>query len=568
MQKDLITHLPSIAYFSMEIGIDPALPTYAGGLGVLAGDTLSTAADLELPMMGVSLLYHKGYFRQHLDAAGHQTESPYSWDPERQLELLEPKVSITLEGREVRIQAWRYLVIGITRKEVPVYFLDTVVEGNDPRDQELTASLYLGDDKMRLCQEAVLGLGGLKMLRALGHSDVKIFHMNEGHSALLTLGFLEELTGARGLSAANAADWEVVRRHCVFTTHTPVPAGHDQFSGDMVTNVLGEDRAKALEATGACPGRQLNMTSLALNFSRYVNGVAMRHMDISQDMFPNYPIESITNGVNALKWVSPSFESLYARYIPNWRYDNFYLRHAIRIPLQEIREAHQEAKQDLFSEVRKRTGVSLNPEVFTLGFARRATAYKRPTLLFSDLNRLKKIAQESGPIQILYGGKAHPSDDPGKKLIQEVFAADKSLGQAVPVVYLEEYDMVLGKLMTSGVDVWLNTPQKPQEASGTSGMKAALNGVPSFSILDGWWIEGHLEGVTGWAIGNHWENPDHHEEEINSLYEKLEKEILPIYYKRPEHFDWIRQMTIAHNGSFFNAQRMMFQYLKHAYLNF
>lgn len=568
MQKDLITHLPPIAYFSMEIGIDPVLPTYAGGLGILAGDTLATGADLELPMVGVTLLYHKGYFRQHLDAEGRQTETPYYWDPERFLELMEPRVSIKLEGRDVQIQAWRYQVIGITHKEVPIYFLDTVVEGNDPWDQELTASLYLGDDRMRLGQEAVLGLGGFKMLRALGHQDVKIFHMNEGHSALLALGFLEELTRERGLAAATNADWEQVRHHCVFTTHTPVPAGHDKFSGKLVTQVLGEERAKALVATGVCPDRQLNMTSLALNFSRYVNGVAMRHMDISQDMFPNYPIESITNGVNALKWVSPPFESLYARYIPNWRYDNFYLRHAIRIPLGEIREAHHEAKQELLDEVRRRTGVSLNPEAFTLGFARRATAYKRPTLLFSDLARLRKIAAESGPLQILYAGKAHPSDEPGKKLIQSVFQADKTLGDAVPVVYLEEYDMILGKLMTAGVDVWLNTPQKPQEASGTSGMKAALNGVPSLSVLDGWWVEGHLEGVTGWAIGNHWEEADRHEEESESLYSKLEKEILPIYYKRPEHFDWIRQMTIAHNGSFFNSQRMMFQYLKHAYLNF
>lgn len=568
MQPQLILNLPTIAYFSMEIGIDPDLPTYSGGLGVLAGDVLSTAADLELPMVGVSLIYHQGYFRQHLDAEGNQTESPYLWDPERFLEPLEPRVKIQLEGRTVAIRAWRYLVNGITHKQVPIYFLDTLLPENDPRDQSLTDSLYLGDDRFRLKQEAVLGMGGLAMLRALKHENTKIFHLNEGHSALLTLGLLGEITKERGLASLTEADQEAVRRHCVFTTHTPVPAGHDQFPGSMVREVLGEEKAKALEATGACPRHELNMTALALHFSRYVNGVAMRHMDISKGMFPNYPIESITNGVNALTWVSPSFQSLFARYIPNWRYDNFYLRHAIKIPLSEIREAHQEAKADFLSEVRKRTGFSLDPACFTLGFARRATAYKRPHLLFSNLERLKKMSKAIGPIQVIYGGKAHPKDEPGKELIRQIFRAQKILGHELPVVYLEEYDMGLAKLFCAGVDVWLNTPNKPQEASGTSGMKAALNGIPSLSILDGWWAEGHVEGVTGWSIGEHYEDEDHHDDEVKSLYDKLEGKILPLYYRKPEDFDWIRQMTIAHNGSFFNAQRMMFQYLKHAYLNF
>jgi glycogen phosphorylase len=568
MEPRIISNLPPIAYFSMEIGIDASLPTYAGGLGVLAGDVLATGADLELPMVGVTLLYHQGYFRQHLDAEGNQTESPYLWDPQRNLELMEPKVQITLEGRPITIQAWRFTVYGITRRRVLVYFLDTLLPENDPRDQTLTDSLYLGDDRFRLMQEAILGLGGFAMLRALGHGDTKIYHLNEGHSALLTVGLLEELTKGRGLKSATEADQETVRHHCVFTTHTPVPAGHDQFPGSLVTHVLGEERAAALEAIGSCPHRQLNMTALALHFSRYVNGVAMRHMDISQGMFPNYPIESISNGVNALTWVSPQFEALYARYIPNWRYDNFYLRHAIRIPLAEIREAHQEAKMEFFSEVRKRTGISLDPASFTLGFARRATAYKRPNLLFNDIERLRKISQEKGRIQVVFAGKAHPKDEPGKDLIRQIFRAAKTLSKDVSVVYLEEYDMALAKLFCAGVDVWLNTPNKPQEASGTSGMKAALNGIPSFSILDGWWVEGHVEGVTGWSIGEHWEDTDHHDEEAKALYDKLENILLPLFYHRPEDFDWVRQMTIVHNGSFFNAQRMMFQYLKHAYLNF
>jgi starch phosphorylase len=559
------TQSSAIAYFSMEVGVDPAMPTYSGGLGVLAGDTLRAGADLGVPMVGVTLLHRKGFFRQHLDARGVQTESPSVWYPEEFLEPLDARVTVTIEGREVQVRAWRYMVEGVSGHSVPVYFLDTALPENSPWDQALTDHLYTGDDHYRLCQEVVLGLGGVAMLRALGHQRVQVYHMNEGHSALLTLPLLEEQTDGRGLRAATKKDTEAVRQRCVFTTHTPVPAGHDQFSLDMVRRVVGDDQTVALQSVGCCLNGTLNMTYLALVFSRYINGVSQRHHDISHSMFPAYPINSITNGVHAVTWTAPSFQSLYDRHIPEWRVDNLYLRYAISIPRQEIQQAHAEAKQELLSEVKKRSGVRLDPTVMTLGFARRATAYKRADLLLSDPDRLRRIVRQVGPLQIIYAGKSHPQDASGKGIIQHIFEVATALEDTVPIVYLEEHDMALGKYLCSGVDVWLNSPQKPHEASGTSGMKAALNGVPSLSVLDGWWIEGHVEGVTGWSIGEDWEGESNPARETVSLYDKLEYLVLPLFYARPSAFARVMRSTIAINASFFNSQRMMLQYLENAY---
>ena len=558
----------AIAYFSMEVGLDPAMPTYSGGLGVLAGDTLRAAADLGVPMVGVTLLYRKGFFHQHLDARGQQSESPSVWYPEEFLEPLEPRVCVTIEGRQVQVRAWRYLVRGVSGHSVPVYFLDTALPENSPWDQTLTDHLYGGDDHYRLCQEVVLGLGGVAMLRALGHERVQLYHMNEGHSALLTLALLEEQTEGRGVRAATKADTEAVHERCVFTTHTPVPAGHDQFPLDMVRRALGEERTVALEAAECCLNGTLNMTYLALVFSHYINGVSQRHHEVSHSMFPSYPINSITNGVHATTWTVPAFQNLYDRHIPEWRGDNLYLRYAISIPLDEIQQAHAEAKRELLAEVKRRTGVRLDPAAMTLGFARRATTYKRADLLLSDLDRLKRIAREVGPLQVIYGGKSHPRDESGKAIIQRIFEAAAALGDAVRVVYLEEYDMALGKYLCAGVDLWLNSPQKPHEASGTSGMKAALNGVPSLSVLDGWWIEGHVEGVTGWSIGDDWEPESNPDKETASLYDKLEYVILPMFYGRATAYAAVMRSCIAINGSFFNAQRMMLQYLENAYQRF
>jgi starch phosphorylase len=554
----------AIAYFSMDVAIDSDIPTYSGGLGILAGDMLRSAADLEVPMVAVSLLHRKGYFDQRLDPRGNQLESPSQWSPENRLEALPARVSVSLEDRIVTVRAWKYVFRGITGHGVPLLLLDTDLDGNDPRDRVITDHLYGGDERYRLCQEAILGFGGLAMLRALGHSNVRVFHMNEGHSAFITVVLLEERLGAQSPQGFSDADIEQVRQQCVFTTHTPVPAGHDRFHTNLVRQVLGE-RCVAVLARIGVMNDELNMTELALRLSRYVNAVSLRHRDVSRSMFPHYQIDAITNGVHGVAWTSAPFCALYDRTISGWRRDNCYLRYAVGISLQQIRQAHAQAKKELFQQVRWLTGIQLDESVFTLGFARRATAYKRADLLFTDLERLKQMARNVGPLQLVYAGKAHPRDEGGKAIIRRIFEAAAALTNDVRVVYLENYDMALGKLICSGVDVWLNTPLRPQEASGTSGMKAALNGVPSFSVLDGWWIEGHIEGVTGWSIGEANGRENDWQTEVHSLYSKFEQVILPLFYNQRDKFAQVMRSAIAINGSFFNTQRVMFQYMRNAY---
>jgi starch phosphorylase len=550
----------------MEVGVKPEIPTYSGGLGIVAGDMIRAAADLGLPAAGVTLLHRKGYFRQHLDACGSQSETDVYWSPEEFLEKLPLMVQVTVAGRQVQVQVWRYLVRGEFGHSVPVYFLDTSLPQNTPWDQSLTDHLYGGDARYRLSQEVILGFAGVAILRALGYRKVQAYHMNEGHSALVALALLEEQTWGRGLHAMAPAERNAVSQHCVFTTHTPLPVGHDEFTIDLVREVLGNERTNFLIEAQCCGNGAMNMTNLALSFSRYVNGVSMRHEEVTRDIYSNHQIDAITNGVHAVTWTSPAFRELYDRHIPQWRRDNLYLKYAIRIPLDEIRKAHTKAKEELFAEVEQRTGIRLDPKVMTIGFARRTTEYKRHDLLFHDLERLRLMVQHGLRLQIIYGGKAHPRDEVGKALIRKIFDAANDLEDRIPVVYLEEYDVTLAKYVCSGVDLWLNTPQKPQEASGTSGMKAALNGVPTFSILDGWWVEGHIEGVTGWSIGDGWRFETNIDKEVASLYDKLEQVIMPMYYELPDQFASIMRSAISLNGSYFNAQRMVTQYLQNAYL--
>ena len=554
------------AYFSMEIALEAAMPTYAGGLGILAGDTLRAAADMGLPLVGVTLLHRKGYFEQHLDASGNQTESPSVWSPEAVLQPSGARANVRINGRTVQIRAWQYLIHGVAGHVIPVYLLDTALPENSPFDQALTDQLYGGDEHYRLCQEVVLGIGGVEILYELGHHHILTYHMNEGHSSLLTLGILDRHLQGRPPEQATAADIDFLRKKCVFTTHTPVPAGLDQFPGDLVRRVLGPERLAALERMNGLSGDVLNMTYLGLRGSHYINGVAMQHGEVSRGMFPEYPIHAITNGVHAATWVSAAFQQLYDKHIPEWRRDNNYLRYAIGITLGEIHGAHEQAKRVLLDAITDKTGVALDPALFTIGFARRAATYKRADFLFSDMERLKWIARHVGPFQVIYGGKAHPRDEPAKNMIRRVFEVMAALKEYVRVVYLENYEMRWAQLLTGGVDLWLNTPQRPREASGTSGMKAALNGVPSFSVPDGWWIEGHVESATGWDIG-HEEVSDVPTEEIASLYDKLEHRILPMFYGRQRSYLEVMRHSIALNGSFFNAQRMMAQYVMNAYFS-
>ncbi len=550
-----------VAYFSMEIAITPEVPTYSGGLGVLAGDTIRAAADMGLRLVALTLAYRKGYFKQHLDANGVQTEEAQPWDLKSKLAPEEPVVTVFIEGRPVAIRAWRYDMEGVTGHTIPIYLLDTDLEQNDPRDRELTDHLYGGDGDYRLRQETVLGIGGARVLEALEYQPL-VYHMNEGHAALLTIALLERKLRGKSLKEATDKDLEAVRQQCVFTTHTPVPAGHDRFSLEEGYRILGSERTELIERVAGSSDGPLNMTYIALRFARYANGVAMKHGKVSREMFPNYTIDAITNGVHAATWTAPAFQSVFDRHLPRWREDNLKLRYAMDIPESEIAEAHLEGKRALIAAVKNRTGLELRPEIFTMGFARRAATYKRCDLLFADTCRLLRCARELGGLQILYSGKAHPADDPAKEKIRQVIELAKQLSSdELKIVYLENYDWSLGALLTGGVDLWLNTPKRPYEASGTSGMKAALNGVPSLSVLDGWWIEGWNEGVTGWAISDHDEEID----EANSLYEHLEQVILPLFYRRPNEWRRIMRSTIAFNGSYFNMQRMLEQYVLNAY---
>ena len=548
-----------IAYFSMEIALSKALPTYSGGLGVLAGDTLRSAADTGASMVAVSLVHRRGYFQQHLDAVGQQTESDVVWHPE----TLPPAgriIQLQLQGREITLRAWRFDVVGVTGHVIPVFLLDSDVDGNDPWDRRLTDHLYGGDTYYRLCQEAILGLGGIHLLHALG-CQPEVCHMNEGHASLLAIGLLEARLAPAPLSEATEEDADSIAQQCVFTTHTPVPAGHDQFGLDQMQQVLGHERASVIERFGALHNNLLNMTYLALRFSRYVNGVAMQHGKVSQAMFPQVHVHAITNGVHAATWLSPHFQQLFDKEIPDWRHDNNYLRSVYGIAPATIEATHRLGQQRLFATVKQRTGIELDPDVLTLGFARRVATYKRATLLFHSPERLVEIAERIGGLQILYAGKSHPADNAGKALIREVFAdAEKLNSSSLKIIYLENYDWELGEQLTSGVDVWLNTPLRPYEASGTSGMKAALNGVPSLSVLDGWWIEGCAENITGWAI------PDADDEasEADSLYRKLEHSIAPCFADKACWAE-LRRHCIAINGSFFNTHRMLGQYVANAY---
>ena len=563
-----LTKEPKIAYFSMEIGIQNDIPTYSGGLGVLAGDTIKSGADLKLPMIAVTLISKKGYFRQELDKKGKQIAHPVFWDPSMYMALLPTKVTVQIEGRDISVQAWQYNVKSLTSGSVPIFFLDTDVEGNTPEDREITSYLYGDGLAYRLKQEIVLGIGGVRMLHELGF-EIKKYHMNEGHSSLLTIELLNMYKRPIEDVWDEKLVWDIdkVKDLCVFTTHTPVEAGHDNFPYDLVEMIMGEPiPLNVLKELGG--PHHLNMTLLGLNLSEYINGVAKKHSEVSRNMFPGYEINAITNGVHSYTWTCESFKKIYDKYLPGWANEPEVFVRIGRIPDEEIWDAHVEAKKNLFDYIKGETGVEFDIDTLTIGFARRATAYKRADLLFSDIERLEKIGAEK--LQIVYAGKAHPQDDTGKKVIEKIFSFKEKLKNKIKMAYINNYDMDIALKLVSGVDVWLNTPLRPREASGTSGMKAAHNGVLNFSVLDGWWIEGHIEGFTGWSIG-----PVPTEEiledtmdtrDADDLYNKLEYIIIPIFYTN-RHL-WVRMMqnAIGKNAYYFNSHRMMRRYVTEAYI--
>lgn len=539
-----------IAYFSAEVGISSRLPTYSGGLGVLAGDYIKAAADAGLPLCAVTLLYREGYFQQHLDEDGNQTESFPRFDPDPWLKKLPHKFNLQLRGRDVWIQAYEYLYRGLAGQAVPVYFLDTDLPENAPEDRLITLRLYSGDKDHRILQEAILGFGGLRLLDKLGHRAITTYHLNEGHCAFLTLELLERCGGDR----------EAVRRRCHFTTHTPAVAGHDHFAVERCRKLLQGLLPQRLELPSLVQNSRLHMTELGLHFSRSANGVSRLHGEVARKQFPDFQIDHITNGVYHPYWVGEAFRQLYDRHLPGWRENPARLREVASIPPEELEEAHGTLRRVLLEYANSRTRRALDPALLTIGFARRAAAYKRAHLIFHDPRRLAALGQ--GRLQIIFAGKAHPRDKQGKQILRDIVEQARRLSGKVTIIFLEDYDLRLGRLLTAGVDVWLNTPLRPHEASGTSGMKAALNGIPNLSVRDGWWAEGCEHGVNGWAIGGLEDGDD--AADAADLYSILEREVIPTFYQNRR--CWVALMQAAiRTGARFTAHRMVQEYYQRYY---
>ncbi|MDJ0655869.1 MAG: alpha-glucan family phosphorylase [Xanthomonadales bacterium] len=562
MKQQEFLHARRVAYFSMEIALESRIPTYSGGLGILAGDTLRSAADLEIPMVGVTLASRRGYFLQEINN-GSQVERRERWDPEEHAQALPAKGSVTIEGRTVWISAWLYVIKGMGGFRQPVILLDTDVAENTPEDRKITHHLYGGDQAYRLKQEIVLGIGGCRMLRSLGF-NVDVYHLNEGHSALLTLQLLLRSAYPRESLMPGESPYDIfgVRERCHFTTHTPIEAGQDRFSYDLVNRIMGNiiDQGVLERLAGS---NELNMTRLALNMSEYQNGVAKRHAETSEKLFPGYRVSAITNGVHTFTWANSPLAKLFDNNLPGWASEpELLMRADYELPDDELWESHNQAKSELLRNIYRLTSVEMDPELPTLGYARRITPYKRPDLLFSNLDRLRDIARRQ-PFQVVLAGKAHPRDEAGKRAIEFLHQTISELKGDITMAFLPNYNMASALTLVSGVDVWLNTPQPPLEASGTSGMKAALNGVPNLSVLDGWWIEGHIEGVTGWSIGNG--DAGDYARDADSLYDKLDQVVLPLFGQRDE---WLKVMkgTISRNASLFHSHRMMRRYAAEAYM--
>ena len=530
----------SLAYLSAEVGFESGLHTYSGGLGVLAGDHIKSAADAGLDLVGCTLLYREGYGRQHLDEMGNQTETFGEINPQEYLADTGVVISLPLDGTILYSKIWMYSIKGL-----PTYFLDTRHPDNSHGHASLGNRLYGGDDSTRIRQEYLLGVGGIRALQALGH-EITGLHLNEGHCTFAMLEMLHQ-----GWSR------EKLRQRCLFTTHTPVPAGHDRFDWRDVEDVLGEllpnDAQDLVDDEQSC-----SMSHLAVALAGQVNAVSNLNAYVASGMFDGTHIHPITNGVHHETWTSPSMSHLYDEYLKGWRSDPTTLAHAGRIPDTALMNARRDARSVLRDLVRVSTGVEFHEDRLTIGFARRFATYKRANLVFSDLDRLREIG--AGNIQFVFAGKAHPRDEGGKQLIRDIFEGAAQLVDEIPVAFLEDYSMDTGLAMTSGVDIWLNNPIRPMEASGTSGMKAAMNGVPNCSILDGWWPEACEHGVNGWGIG---EGEDERDDvrDATAVYDTLEQEVLAAWNDGPEHWNNLMRASIATSARFTGA-RMISEYLR------
>ena len=548
-----------VAYISMEIGMDSNIPTYSGGLGVLAGDTVRSAADLEIPMVGICLCYSSGYFFQLFNEHGEQKEKEIEWSFFYEFEKVEKPITIKVENKEAKISAWLYRVIGQSGHVLPIYLLTTDVDGNEDWMKNMTGSLYDSTSRWnRIVQEMILGIGGVKLLRSMGYNNIETYHLNEGHGSFAALELYNEL-----------GDIEKVKKKIVFTTHTPVPAGHDRFKQDLVDKVFEKRIPPEIRKLGDENG-EFNMTYLGMNLSRYRNGVAKKHGEISRKMFPGYEIDYITNGVHLPFWISKPIKQIFDKKWPNWKANPSLLANALEIDDLDLFDAHIENKFNLISYQKGHSWNLLDEELITVGFARRFATYKRATLIFHDIDRLGKICK--GHVQFIFAGKAHPKDQMGKAYIKKIFESGEYLydNYGVKVVLMENYNMDLSHMLVSGVDVWLNTPNRYREASGTSGIKAALNGVLNFSVQDGWWLEGYKRNsLAGWAIGPDDSNPNDPgisnswDIDSNAIYEILENKIIPTYM---DHDEWIfKQKNAISLAAYFNTHRMVEEYAKKAY---
>ncbi len=547
----------SVAYFTMEIGLKGSIPTFAGGLGVLAADLMRSAADLKLPAACMTMCWKHGYLRQSINADGTQDYADVEWNREKELTKLSQKVTVTIEGRPVSVGVWVLELRNQTGDHaVPVYFLDTDLPDNTPADRAICERLYGGDQAMRIKQELILGIGGVRMLRALGHEDIANFHMNEGHCAFLTLELLRE----RGFSD------DAVRRSCAFTTHTPVKAGHDVFPYDLAWKIAGDNlpwHIKKLAGEDA-----LSMTQLAMSLCRYTCGVSQVHGQVSSRMFGR-TVDAITNGVHHVEWTCPEMQAVFDGFIPGWRADPSLLAaHSRELPDDRLWAAHQEAKKRLLSLVNAgRSDDLFSPDVLTIASARRVVAYKRPELLYTNLERLREVG--CGKIQILHAGNAHPGDAFAMEVIQHMIERSRTLKGCIRIAYLSNYNPDLAKLLVGGADVWLNTPTRLHEASGTSGMKACLNGVLNLSTLDGWWIEGFAKDPeAGWRIGplaSSLDADDTRKIDAEDLCTQLQYQVIP-EYEYPGRARWIRRMKRAIGlMGYFNAQRCVGEYVERAW---
>jgi glycogen phosphorylase len=591
----------NVAYLCLELAIKPEIKSYSGGLGILAGDTIKSYADLNIDGVAVTLLYKNGYFKQSIDTnTGAQIEANDEWDYAKLLTLTDKKFNINIENRNVTVQIWKYEIVGVKGHIVPVYFLDTNLQDNNFEDQAICFNLYSKYEHTRLKQEILIGVGGVKALQALGYGIMDKYHLNESH-ATFAIPYLQLLLNSQ----------EQAKNKIVFTTHTPLEHGHKKYlfetlrpqltqkveihtnnrhsehSEESHTLGLETNQISSNHGTGSFPSvkmttifksiydqlletndnkNELNMTRYCLENSCYSNAVARKHAEIMHRLFPGFEIDYITNGIHTNTWISDSVAQVFDQELPDWKTDSSVLRNALNISESQIKSAHDINKQKLFEYIATKCNKTFDPLKFTIGFARRVDSYKRQNFVFTDMIRLEAISKKFGGLQFVFAGKAYPDTADQDSTLAQVYKLSQRTNLNIDIVYIPNYDMEVGKLMTSGVDIWLNNPLRPLEASGTSGMKAALNGVPNFSVVDGWWVEGWVENETGWSIGDEGSHIGDEGYELNELYNKLENVILPTYFYDTKKWYEIMRQTIAINASHFNTQRMVLEYLEKGYL--